>query len=456
MCNSYRRRLSARSLFVEGDGACAGRFQGEMPDAVIIVAFKADGPAVDPEPVPGRPDESALVVLRVTVRPFQVQVPILQNNRKGDPERFASVRAGKLGEPFGEDLAQIEVGDLTGVGGRADIALVAENDDGEFKFGESQVIGSESHVAAAVAEGDKVAVDAMAQTGAVVDGVAAGGESGPRHDLGEVLKVRAVFYEVGIPPDEVLDGGEESARADPLHVAAVELAGTAGCRPVADHAVGHDHACVVVPVGGEHADGFKKVLVGVLAEGHAGYIFCEDGHQEIPAVAVQEVGTGVEVETLLASEHDQGVFVGRGVVQADIRKCKQVVDIAQAGGMVDDLAGVNRFFKNRKLRDVGPEVFLEVKQTLLRHHHERRSGELFGYGRNHEPGVGPDGNAVVQIGDAVAFGEDLLSMADNAYGTAGGVRTVVGKKDAVEVGFGYMAVIRAIGVAAVCCCEERL
>jgi len=73
-----------------------------------------------------------------------------------------------------------------------------------------------------------------------------------------------------------------------------------------------------VPVGGVHADGLEKMLAGVLAQGHSGEVFREDGHQEISAVAVQEFGSGFEIEALLAVHHGQGLLVGGGIVQTDI------------------------------------------------------------------------------------------------------------------------------------------
>jgi len=115
--------------------------------------------------------------------------------------------------------------------------------------------------------------------------------------------------------------------------------------------------------------------------------------------------------------------------------------------VVDDLACVDRFFEFGEFRDVGAQVLFEIQHAFLCHHHEGGGGELFGHGCDHESGVGADGDSVVKIGYAVPFGENRFTAADYADGTPGGVRSIESEENAVHVGFGDMAVIRAKGVA---------
>ena len=212
------------------------------------------------------------------------------------------------------------------------------------------------------------------------------------------------MVEIFVPELQVLYGRVQAGGAGGVEVGEVHAEGLIlAVLFVAQRIVLDDLLVVVAEMGVRHAERLEDIFGCEFAKRHPTYAFDNDGQQREAGVAVHVFFAGLEVQRPLAHEHGHDVVIGDEILRiAPARQPQQRPLIANAAGVVEQVAEGDALTEVGQLGNVFVHVVVEGKFSLLRKQEDRSGGELFGHGGHVEDGGGGDGNVVVQIGHSIA------------------------------------------------------
>ena len=176
-----------------------------------------------------------------------------------------------------------------------------------------------------------------------------------------------------------------------------------------------------------HPQGLEDVLAHEGGEVLAGGALDDDRGQAEGGVVVVPLGAGLVLERGLALDDvdDLGTVDPVASVEAASGHARQVQELAQAGGMGDEVAYGDGVAELGQLRDVPADVVVQREQSPLGLQHDGEGGELLGGRSDVGARVGGEGDAVGEVGHAVGPGEQRLAVAPHLYGRPGRVLAVV-------------------------------
>ena len=107
---------------------------------------------------------------------------------------------------------------------------------------------------------------------------------------------------------------------------------------IARHAIGHDHAGIIVEMRVPHSQRSKNVRIGESAERLSADPLHDASQQVVRAVVVLEFGAGREVESPCARQNSQNRFVRIAAILARRSQPLQHERVAQAAGVGQEVA----------------------------------------------------------------------------------------------------------------------
>ena len=347
-------------------------------------------------------------------------------------EFFAVKDAFVIGEPI-RRLGQVEVGHLERQVGGLKLVEIAQQDHGQAPGGKTKEECSEAPVRAAVAHPDEPLVFADVLAEGIAERIALV-EASLGVDLGEHTRAaHAAVFKILHPPGQVFDRRIEPAGPDTgvvdhlLFIAAAVL--MIALRPVLD-----DHLVIVVEVRMGHAEWFEEVFGGPGPEGLARDAFDDLGQQGVAGVRVQVFSAWHEVECLLTIGEVEDGFFRDHVVHVIAGHCQQVELVAQAAGVMDQVADGDGFAVVGQFGHVLADVVVEREQALVGQHGDGEGGELLRHRGQQEHRGRRDGDVVLQVGAAVAALIDDLAVFHDGHRRAGHIGPVPRGEEGVYPG----------------------
>jgi hypothetical protein len=181
---------------------------------------------------------------------------------------------------------------------------------------------------------------------------------------------------VRVPFREVLNGRQQAGGAGGIEVGDAQLECLTLPR-VAVRLVFHDFRKVVAEVRVGHAQRFEDPLVGELPERLAARAAHNHGKQRVAAVGVEMLLARREVEVLLARQQREHVVIGDEVARvAPAGKSEQRPLVADAAGVMDQMADCDALAEVRQFRHVLPDVVVQRQLAVLGEQQDGHGGEL--------------------------------------------------------------------------------
>ncbi len=211
---------------------------------------------------------------------------------------------------------------------------------------------------------------------------------------------------------------EHAAVADDIEVRHPGLEPAPRVAHVADGERVNRLGVVVTDARVDHAERPEDALGGEPPERLPRGARDDNRQQHVAGVAVQEFRARLEVERALAPDQIEQATVGQRTVGGPAGEGEQAEVVAQAAGVVQQMAERDRPAEVRHLRHVRSHVVVERDDARVGEERDGRGGELFGDRGEIEDRVGGDRRARVEVGEAVAAGEDNLALVNERGGAA--------------------------------------
>ena len=268
------------------------------------------------------------------------------------------------------------------------------------------------------------------QSARVGDGVSVGQHALPKHGLEHLRAADLAGVVVPHPENEVVDRGVERTGSQRRELVgqAAEDAFSILRRRIGLGAARHDLQVVVREVRAAHAQGPEDPRVGELAERLAGNRLHDPGQQVVPRVRVGVLRARRKVQRLLAAQHSRNLLERDHVGHLHARQGHQVRPVADAAGVVDQVAGRDDGAELRQPGHVGARVRVQVQAAFGFEQQGGHRAELLGHRGDVEHGSGRDGDAVVQVRQAVAGPVHHLALEDDAHRGARSVPVQIGEQ----------------------------
>ena len=160
---------------------------------------------------------------------------------------------------------------------------------------------------------------------------------------------------------------------------------------IALHAIGHDHAGIIVEVRVRHAQRFENVRLGEGAKRLAAHSAHDTGQQRIGTVVVLEFGARCEVEAPRARENFDHHIVVEHVIARRIQLVQRE-PVSHPARMRKQVADRDPALMVGPLGDVLSHLIVERQLAALCEEQDTHSGELFGDRSRGKDGCRRDGD----------------------------------------------------------------
>ena len=174
------------------------------------------------------------------------------------------------------------------------------------------------------------------------------------------------------------------------------------------------------------------MLLGKVRQIHPADSMHDLGNHREVGVAVQKTGTGLEIEGLLRAQGLLKIAHGDGVGVVDAAQAEQLPLVANAAGVVHQVAHGDRFLPMHQVRQIGADIRIQVHLALFGKQQQTEDGDLFGHRCHMKAGGRGDWNVMLQIGKTEAAVIDDLSVVLDQHLTAGGIGVIPAAKYRVD------------------------
>lgn len=180
-----------------------------------------------------------------------------------------------------------------------------------------------------------------------------------------------------------------------------------------------------------HAQWTEDALPGKSRQGFPGDPFDDQAEQRVAGVAVIELGSGHEIQAVLALHQPHDVLFGDHVLHAPSGHGQQVPLVAQPAGVVEQLANPDDMTEVRQFRQVAAHVVVQRQLSVLGEQQYRKRRELLRQRRDMEGRGRRDRTVLLDIGHAEPAPVDDLAVLDHLHGCARRVGPVPSREQGV-------------------------
>ena len=180
-----------------------------------------------------------------------------------------------------------------------------------------------------------------------------------------------------------------------------------------------------------HLQRREDVLLQEVGEGVARARFDDQRQQGIGGIAVAVLCPGRQAGLVLLQEQAQHIAVHHGNLRA-FRN--EVFVIEQARGVVQQMAKSDLAAVVGEFREEIGQALVERKLLALGQDQHRHGGELLGDRREAEVGVCAARDLLLQVGEAIGFGQGDLAAVEDHHAGAGAAGPIEVLEQTVEPG----------------------
>jgi hypothetical protein len=178
-----------------------------------------------------------------------------------------------------------------------------------------------------------------------------------------------------------------------------------------------------------HAERLEDPVLDEAAVRVVAHLLEDRTEQDVVRVAVRLLRSRLELQAV-ALEHGDQPFELQ--VLAHVRRPQLVHVLRDAGRVREQVLDRDLLPLRRVVGQELGDVVAQRQLALLLQHHDRHGGELLGERGDAEHHLGPDRQVELQVGHAVAFPEEHLSVLHHDDRGAGGGRLVNIGRDLVH------------------------
>src|ERR1700677_3971822 len=146
--------------------------------------------------------------------------------------------------------------------------------------------------------------------------------------------------------------------------------------------------------------------------------------QRKPRVRIEIASSGPKIQFLLTEDQPQCLVLRDDVLQTPPCKRQRLPLVANAAGMLQEIADRDLVAVIRQLGQVFLNLVIKGKLAIQLEKHDGHCRELLGNRCYVEDGVGLDRDAVFEIGDSVSFRENQFAVLYDRYRGTRGIRCI--------------------------------